>query len=133
APRAGDLPSPSVARSSRDQRADGASRRRHRQPHGSRRPRHVARHAVFPGHVIMALQLIAIVLGTFVSEDVTSIATGLLIKQGALPAWRGIAACALGIYLGDLGLWIAGRLLGSRALGWPRVAAARPAPRRPAR
>src|SRR5262245_15874449 len=71
----------------------------------------------------MTAQLLALVFGTFVSEDLTSIAAGLLINQGALGALPATIACAAGIYLGDLGLWIVGRALGSRALAWKRVKA----------
>ena len=50
-------------------------------------------------------------LGTLFSEDAASLAAGWLVRQGTLEAWQGVAACALGIYAGDAGLWAAGRLL----------------------
>jgi membrane protein DedA with SNARE-associated domain len=71
----------------------------------------------------MTAQLLALVFGTFVSEDLTSIAAGLLITRGAFGAWPATVACAIGIYLGDLGLWLLGRALGARALEWRHVKA----------
>ncbi|HJZ71593.1 MAG TPA: VTT domain-containing protein [Vicinamibacterales bacterium] len=64
------------------------------------------------------LTWLGIVLGTFVSEDATCIATGLLIQRGEIGLTSGILACLAGIYLGDLGLWGAGRLFGGTAVRW---------------
>jgi membrane protein DedA with SNARE-associated domain len=64
------------------------------------------------------LTLLVIVLGTFVSEDATCIATGLLIQRGEIGLTRGILACVVGIYVGDLGLWALGRVCGSALLRW---------------
>jgi membrane protein DedA with SNARE-associated domain len=55
---------------------------------------------------------LAIILGTLVSEDLTCVAVGLLIRRGELDALTGIVACFAGIYAGDLGVWISGRLAG---------------------
>jgi membrane protein DedA with SNARE-associated domain len=66
----------------------------------------------------MSVSLAVIVLATFVSEDLTCLATGLLIRQGTLPAGVGLAGCFLGIYLGDLGLWLLGRVAGRPLLRW---------------
>jgi membrane protein DedA with SNARE-associated domain len=57
-------------------------------------------------------QLIAIVLATFVSEDLTCIATGALIASGQVGLVPGVLACAAGIYFGDLLLYFAGRFAG---------------------
>src|SRR5262245_53957323 len=65
---------------------------------------------------------IALVLGTFVSEDLTSISAGLLVRAGDSALVPAITACALGVYIGDLGLWLAGRILGRRLLTWPWIA-----------
>lgn len=62
------------------------------------------------------LTWLVIVLGTFVSEDATCIATGLLIQRGHIGLTSGILACVAGIYVGDLGLWAFGRVFGSAAL-----------------
>ena len=65
------------------------------------------------------LPFFAIALGTFASEDLTCIATGLLIQRGQIGVTEGILACTLGIFVGDVGLWAIGRLFGRAALAWP--------------
>ncbi len=65
-----------------------------------------------------AAHFFAIAAATFVSEDATCIASGLLIRSGGL-AWQiGLGACLLGIVAGDLGLWLLGRVFGRRVLEW---------------
>ena len=59
---------------------------------------------------------VGIVLATFVSEDLTCIAAGLLAASGQLGAWTAIPAAGLGIFLGDLGLYAAGKWVGRPAL-----------------
>ncbi len=66
------------------------------------------------------LILFFVVIGTLVTEDLTCIAVGALVAQGRLEFLPGTLACFVGIYIGDLMLFVAGRLLGRRALGhWP--------------
>jgi membrane protein DedA with SNARE-associated domain len=67
---------------------------------------------------------VALAAATLVSEDLTSVLAGILIAQGSISPATGVAACALGIYAGDLLLFAAGRLAGGRTLGWPRVSRA---------
>jgi len=57
-----------------------------------------------------------IVLATLVSEDLTCIAVGALVGQGRIGFVAGVSACVLGIYIGDLLLFLAGRWVGRRAL-----------------
>ena len=52
-----------------------------------------------------------ILLGTFVSEDAAGVSAGWLVRAGRLSMLEGLAAVGLGIYLGDVGLWLAGRVL----------------------
>jgi membrane protein DedA with SNARE-associated domain len=59
---------------------------------------------------------LAIVVATFVSEDLTCVAAGLLAARGDMPAAEAIGAAGLGIFLGDLGLYWAGHALGRPAL-----------------
>ena len=75
--------------------------------------------------------LVTLALGTLLSEDLACIAAGLMISRGEVFAPAAIAACAVGIYTGDVALWIAGRSIGPRLLAWPRVAALLPAQRAP--
>ncbi len=66
------------------------------------------------GGLIVAMLLLA--MATLVSEDLTCIATGLLVAQGRLPFVAGSLACILGIFIGDLMLFLFGRAFGRRAL-----------------
>jgi membrane protein DedA with SNARE-associated domain len=52
---------------------------------------------------------------------VTSISAGLLARNGDISLAAAITACALGVYIGDLTLWIAGRLVGPRLLEVPWI------------
>lgn len=58
----------------------------------------------------------ALAVGTFVSEDLTCIAAGLSVRRGRIDPLIAIAGCCAGIYLGDLGLWTIGRLVGPRLI-----------------
>jgi membrane protein DedA with SNARE-associated domain len=69
---------------------------------------------------------ITLFFGTFVSEDLTCIAGGLAVANGVLSLPAAIAACAAGIWVGDLCLWLVGRVLGTRVLSWRRVSARLP-------
>ena len=60
--------------------------------------------------------LFVLALGTLISEDLTSIGAGLLVRNGELSLTTAAAACAVGVYVGDLLLWLAGRVLGQRLL-----------------
>jgi membrane protein DedA with SNARE-associated domain len=50
-----------------------------------------------------------LIVATFVSEDAACLAAGALIARGDLSAPLGVGACALGIFAGDMGLWVLGR------------------------
>jgi pimeloyl-ACP methyl ester carboxylesterase/membrane protein DedA with SNARE-associated domain len=63
--------------------------------------------------------VLAIIVGTLVSEDLTVIAVGLLIASGQLDVGVGAIGCLLGIVVGDYGLWAIGRFFGRRVLRWP--------------
>jgi pimeloyl-ACP methyl ester carboxylesterase/membrane protein DedA with SNARE-associated domain len=63
-----------------------------------------------------------IILGTFILEDPTSIAVGLFIKAGQIDLFLGVFAVLTGIFLGDLGLYMIGFVVGRRALRWKPVA-----------
>jgi membrane protein DedA with SNARE-associated domain len=79
-----------------------------------------------PAGVDAWLQGLALIGATFVSEDATCVATGLLIRGGGVTWTVGLAACTAGIFLGDLGLWLLGRVFGRRALQWRWVRARLP-------
>ena len=65
--------------------------------------------------------LAGLALSTLLSEDATSIGAGLLVRDGHLDALPAVSACAAGVYLGDVALWFAGRILGRRLLSVPWV------------
>jgi membrane protein DedA with SNARE-associated domain len=71
---------------------------------------------------IDAAVLVGLALGTLVSEDLTSIGAGLLVRDGKVDAAAAVAACAAGVYFGDVGLWLAGRILGRRLMTRPWLA-----------
>jgi membrane protein DedA with SNARE-associated domain len=73
-------------------------------------------------------ELAGIFVSTFIAEDLTAISTGLLVHEGRIGLVAGIVACAAGIWIGDLGLWAAGRAASS--IG-PTVQAGRMARRLP--
>jgi membrane protein DedA with SNARE-associated domain len=64
--------------------------------------------------------VLGLIAATFVSEDAACIAAGLLMQRGQLDPLTAISACAIGIFLGDLGVWGLGRSGGwaLRALPW---------------
>ncbi len=67
------------------------------------------------------LQSAALAASTTASEDLTCIAAGLLVRDQQLDIFVGVLGCFIGIYLGDLGLWLIGRVMGRRVLAWKWV------------
>lgn len=57
-----------------------------------------------------------IVAGTFVSEDATCLAAGVLAGQSRISFALALSACFVGIFVGDLLLYWTGRILGRRIL-----------------
>ncbi len=60
--------------------------------------------------------LVAIAAATLISEDLACIAAGLLAARAVITPAQAVLASALGIYLGDVLLYLAGYLAGSRIL-----------------
>lgn len=56
---------------------------------------------------------------TFVSEDLACITAGTLIGQGHIPFSLGLGACFTGIFIGDVLLFLVGRVFGRRISGHP--------------
>ncbi|WP_439628266.1 VTT domain-containing protein [Gemmata sp.] len=61
---------------------------------------------------------LGIVFATFVSEDLTCVAVGLLLGTGQVTWPVGLGGCFVGIVAGDFGVWAVGRTAGSGALRW---------------
>ena len=56
--------------------------------------------------------LVLIALATLVSEDLTSIGAGFLVAQGTMDFFPAMLACFVGIFIGDVLLFLAGRWIG---------------------
>lgn len=67
----------------------------------------------------MAALMLRLAAATLISEDLASITAGLLAAEGRMPLWAAIVACAVGIFVGDMLLFVAGRTLGQPALRVP--------------
>ena len=70
--------------------------------------------------------LAGLAFSTLVSEDLATIGAGLLAREGYIPLTHAVVACIVGVYVGDLGLWGLGRVLGSHALRLPWLSRALP-------
>ena len=68
----------------------------------------------------------AVFLGTIALEDAAAIAVGLLYERGEINLVLGMLGLFAGIFLGDLGLYLLGRLIGVRVLQWRRIRRAIP-------
>ena len=64
-------------------------------------------------------KILGILTASFISEDITCISTGLLIRSGQLDLPTGLLSCLLGIFIGDLGLFFLGRLIALGILTLP--------------
>ena len=62
--------------------------------------------------------LVSAFFGTFVSEDLTCVAVGLLAATGQGGLAAGLAGCFLGIFVSDAALWAVGRLAQLKARRW---------------
>jgi membrane protein DedA with SNARE-associated domain/pimeloyl-ACP methyl ester carboxylesterase len=91
---------------------------------GVRRPAPVPAEAPYPELVTSMgsrfwILMAVIAVCTFVAEDPTCLASGLLAAEGVIGFWWAALACTLGIFLGDMVLYLAGRTLGRSALRHP--------------
>ncbi len=60
--------------------------------------------------------LVLLALSTLVSEDLACIGAGLMVGAGRLPFLHATFACFVGIFVGDIALYLAGRWLGRPAV-----------------
>ena len=63
--------------------------------------------------------MMVIAVCTFVAEDPTCLACGLLAAEGIIGFWWAALACTMGIFVGDMFLYTLGRTLGRSALRHP--------------
>lgn len=80
------------------------------------RPEPVQADLVNTGGARYWILLLVIVLCTFVAEDPTCLACGLLASQGVIDFTSAALACTAGIFIGDMVLYTLGRTLGRGAL-----------------
>lgn len=64
----------------------------------------------------LIILMIVIVLSTLISEDLTCIGTGLMIARGLIGFFPGVCACLIGIFFGDILLYLSGKWLASSTL-----------------
>jgi membrane protein DedA with SNARE-associated domain len=74
------------------------------------------------GKALIILMLV-IIFSTFITEDLTCIGTGLLIARGMIGFFPGVLACLIGIFVGDIlvylmGRWVAKGTLNKAPLKW---------------
>jgi membrane protein DedA with SNARE-associated domain len=72
--------------------------------------------------LVITPDLVGVAVATLVSEDLATIAAAALVVEGRASIAPAVAACLVGVYVGDIGLWLAGRLLGRRILTFSCVA-----------
>jgi len=92
-------------------RADASAERRE-SAHAPFDPTAVPPYTGFALVIMMGL----IVLATFITEDLACIAAGLLVAQGRIEFVPALVACFVGILVGDVLLFLAGRYIGRPAL-----------------
>ena len=63
----------------------------------------------------------AVFFGTIALEDAAAIAVGLLVERGEIDPTLGMLGVFAGIFLGDLGLYLLGRVIGPSVLQWRRI------------
>ncbi len=71
---------------------------------------------LYPARTVEGIGLVVLwillAVATFVSEDLTSISAGILVAKGVMGFSLATSACLIGIFVGDLLLYLAGRVLG---------------------
>ena len=69
-----------------------------------------------PGFVTAAVMVIFLALATFLSEDLACISAGVLVAEGRMGILPAVLACFVGIFVGDMLLFLAGRWVGRPAV-----------------
>lgn len=67
----------------------------------------------------VALMVLLLAIATLISEDITCITAGILAARGMLGFFPATLGCFLGILIGDVGLYLIGRIFGPKALRAP--------------
>ena len=69
-----------------------------------------------PGPVTLIVLMLTLALATLASEDLACIAAGVLVAEGRVGFLLAAGACFVGIFVGDILLFLAGRWLGRAAI-----------------
>lgn len=64
----------------------------------------------------LIIVMVLIILATLVSEDLTCIGAGLMVARGIIGHFPAILACLIGIFVGDILLYLLGKWLGRSAI-----------------
>ena len=67
----------------------------------------------------ITLMVVLLAIATLISEDITCITAGILAASGMLSFFHATLGCFLGIFIGDVGLYLLGRVLGPKAIRVP--------------
>lgn len=67
------------------------------------------------GWVLMSLMLL-IIFSTFISEDLACIGAGLMVSRGLMSFLPAVSACYIGIFVGDILVYLSGKWLGNNAI-----------------
>jgi pimeloyl-ACP methyl ester carboxylesterase/membrane protein DedA with SNARE-associated domain len=67
-------------------------------------------------------QMGVIIGASYILEDPTTVFTGLMIAAGQIDLFVGVLAVFIGIFTGDLALYLLGYVVGRRVLGWSPLA-----------
>jgi pimeloyl-ACP methyl ester carboxylesterase/membrane protein DedA with SNARE-associated domain len=67
----------------------------------------------------LVVLLLLIATATLISEDLAAIGAGLMVARGSLEFEMALLGAFTGIFIGDVGLYLAGRLLGARIISLP--------------
>lgn len=71
---------------------------------------------LYPARTVEGIGLVVLwfllAVATFVSEDLTSISAGILVAKGVVSFALATSACLIGIFVGDMLLYLAGKFLG---------------------
>jgi pimeloyl-ACP methyl ester carboxylesterase/membrane protein DedA with SNARE-associated domain len=71
-----------------------------------------------PGPIAVLVLMLLLAAATFASEDLACLGAGMLVAHGQLGFAAAVLGCGLGIFVGDVGLFFAGRLVGRPIVAW---------------
>ena len=73
-------------------------------------------HLPRPGPITLLVMVAGLAFATFLSEDLACISAGVLVAEGRMSFLLGVLACFVGIFVGDMLLFLLGRWIGRPAV-----------------